>query len=180
MMKILVGVLAVLAVCVVAVLAYAATKPDNFRYERSTVIAASPETIYPYLNDLKLGQTWSPFEDLDPDMERNLSEQTSGEGASYAWSGDSNAGEGKITIVDSVPNERVTLDLDFVRPMEGHSTVDYILQPEGDGTKMIWAMHGEQPYIGKLMSVFIDCEKMIAENFEKGFANLKRELNGQS
>ncbi|MFD0988174.1 SRPBCC family protein [Methyloligella solikamskensis] len=174
--KILIGALIVLAVGITAVLAYAATKPDSFRYERSTVIAAEPEAIFPYLNDFKLGQKWSPFEDLDPDMERDISEQTSGEGATYVWNGDSNVGEGKLAIVDSVPNERVTLDLDFVRPMAGHSTVDYILQPADGGTKMTWAMYGPQPYLAKLMSVFIDCEKMVTENFEQGFVNLKREV----
>ncbi|ODA65994.1 Polyketide cyclase / dehydrase and lipid transport [Methyloligella halotolerans] len=178
--KILITVLVVLAVGVTAVLAYAATKPDDFRYERSTVIAASAEAIFPYLNDFKLSQEWSPFEELDPDMERRMSEQTAGEGATYAWNGDSNAGEGKLTILESVPNERVTMDITFVRPMAGSSTVDYILTPQGDQTKMTWAMHGPQPYLAKLMSVFIDCEKMMTESFEKGFANLKREVEGKA
>ena len=180
LVKILFGALIVLAVGVTAVLAYAATKPDSFRYERSAVIDAPAEAIFPYLNDFKLGQEWSPFEELDPDMERQMSEQTAGEGATYAWNGNSNAGEGKLTILELVPNERVTLDLSFARPMEGSSTVDYILTPDGDGTKMTWAMHGSQPYLAKLMSVFIDCEKMVTDNFEKGFVNLKREVEGKA
>jgi len=178
--KILIGLLVVLAVGATAALAYAATKPDSFRYERSAVIDAPAEAIFPYLNDFKLGQEWSPFEELDPDMERQMSEQTAGEGATYAWNGNGNAGEGKLTILESVPNERVTMDITFVRPMAGSSTIDYILTPEGDQTKMTWAMHGPQPYLAKLMSVFIDCEKMVTDNYEKGFVNLKQKVEGRS
>jgi hypothetical protein len=63
--------------------------------------------------------------------------------------------------------------MDWKKPMEGTSTVDFTFKPDGDKTVVTWSMYGPQPFIGKLMSLFIDCDKMCGDQFEKGLKNLE-------
>ena len=95
----------VLAVAGVAAYA-AATQPDSFRVSRSLDISAPPEKIYSILSDFHRSPEWSPYEKLDPDMKRTHSGAPAGKGAVYAWDGDSNAGAGRMEIVEATPGPR--------------------------------------------------------------------------
>jgi len=161
-----------LTVAVVAMLLYAATAPDTFLVSRSAVMAAPPERIFPMINDLRAQSAWSPFE-KDPNMKRNHSGAPAGTGAVYEWDGNRNVGAGRIVITDSVPTSRVSLKLDMSRPFEAHNMVDFVLEQNGAGTKLTWAMQGRQPFMAKLMSLFINCDKMVGGEFEQGLAKLK-------
>ena len=68
---------------------------------------------------------------------------------------------------------KVTIKLDFEKPLEGHDIAEFTLQPTGDSTNITWAMHGPSPYITKVMSVLFNLDKMIGSDFESGLANLK-------
>src|SRR5262245_2534644 len=160
------------AVAIAAVLAYATTRPDTFRIARSTSIKAPAEKIFPLINDLRAQATWSPFE-KDPNMKRTHSGAQQGTGAVYEWDGNREVGAGRIAITDSQPSSRVILSLDMIKPFAAHNTVEFTLEPNGDSTGVTWSMHGEQPFLAKVMSVFIDCEKMVAPQFEEGLAKLK-------
>jgi uncharacterized protein YndB with AHSA1/START domain len=174
MIKTIVLIVVVLVVVAVGgVLAYAATKPDTFRVQRSTAIKAPPEAIFPHLNDLRAFTSWSPYEGKDPAMKRTFGGAEKGKGASYAWDGDKNVGQGRMEIADSVPPSRVTLKLDFTRPFEAHNMVDFTLEPGADATKVTWAMHGPVPYMAKVMHVRFDVDRMVGNDFEVGLANLK-------
>lgn len=164
----------VLAIAIAAVLLYATTKPDIFRVARSTTIKASPQAIFPLLSDLQGFTTWSPYEHKDPAMKREISSPSSGKGATYAWDGDKNVGTGKMTITDTAPPSQVTIKLEFTRPFEANNVVDFILVPKGDSTQVTWAMQGPNAFIGKVMSVFMNMDKMVGTDFEVGLANLKR------
>lgn len=166
--KIAIGVLVV----VVAVLAYAATKPDYMRFERSASVQASPETIQPLITDFYKWRAWSPYETRDPALQRTFSGAPSGKGAVYEWNGNNEVGQGRMEITESAPT-KVAIKLDFIRPFEGHNIAEFTLQPKGDSTTVTWAMHGPCSYIGKLMSVFINVEEMVGKDFETGLANLK-------
>ena len=58
-------------------------------------------------------------------------------------------------------------------PFAGRNIIEYALEPNGETTKMTWAMSGTMPYIAKVVSVFIDCDKMIGKDFETGLNTLK-------
>ena len=167
------------AIAIAAVLAYATTRPDTFRIARSTSIKAPAEKIFPLINDLRAQATWSPFE-KDPNMKRTHSGAAQGTGAVYEWDGNSEVGAGRIAITDSQPSSRVTLALDMIRPFAAHNIVEFTLEPRGESTGVTWSMHGEQPFLAKVISVFIDCEKMVAPQFEEGLARLKRMAEAQS
>lgn len=156
------------------VLVVATTKPDVFRVERIALIKASPEQIFPLINDLQRGFTsWSPYEKKDPDMQRTFTGPENGKGAVYEWDGDDNVGKGRLEITDASAPSNVTMKLDFVRPFEAHNIVEFELESQGEATKVKWAMHGPMPFVSKVMSVFFDMDKMIGSDFESGLANLK-------
>ncbi len=173
---ILVIIAIALAVAIAATLIYAGTAPDTFTIQRSALIAAPPEAIFPLISDLRALSSWSPFE-KDPNMQRRHGGALSGKGAVYEWDGNRKVGAGRIAIIDSVPPKRVSLALDMTRPFEAHNRVDFVLEPRSSGTgaatRVTWAMQGAQPLMAKLMSLFINCDKMVGSQFEQGLAKLK-------
>jgi uncharacterized protein YndB with AHSA1/START domain len=162
----------VIALVIAAILVFAASKPDAFRIQRSAAISAPPEKIFPHLNDLRAHHAWSPFE-KDPAMKRTHSGAPSGKGAIYEWEGNREVGKGRIAITESVPSSRLVMALDMFTPFEAHNTVEYTLAPAGNATNVTWSMHGKQPFMAKLMSTFINCDKMVGSQFEQGLAKLK-------
>ena len=165
-------VIVLLVVSLAGVLAYAATKPDTFQVQRAAIIKAPADKIFPLINDLRAQSTWSPFE-KDPDLKRTHSGPAQGAGATYEWDGNRQVGAGRIAITDAKAPSQVTLALDMFRPMEAHNVVEFTLQPQGDATTVTWAMHGAQPYLAKVMSTVIDCDKMVGSMFEEGLGKLK-------
>jgi uncharacterized protein YndB with AHSA1/START domain len=162
----------IIALLIAAVLIYAATKPDSFRIERSTTIKASPEKISAYLTDFKQWAAWSPWEEKDPSMKRTFSGAANGKGAVYGWEGNKNVGTGRMEVLDVQP-QKVIIKLDFLAPFEAHNTTEYVLEPQGDSTKLTWAMFGPSNYMSKVMTTFMSMEKMVGPDFEAGLAKLK-------
>lgn len=170
-MTIALVILCAVALVIAGVLIYASRKPDTFEIKRSITINAGSEKIMPYLNDLRASLQWSPFE-KDPNMKRNFSGAPTGKGSVYEWDGNREVGAGRVTMLD-VTSSRVVVELAMTRPLKCRNTVEYTLVPAGNGTTVVWSMHGPQPLIGKVMGLFIDCEKMCGDMFEQGLANLK-------
>jgi hypothetical protein len=163
----------VVVVLIAGVLIFATTKPDTFSVQRSATIKAPPEKIFAVLNDFHRWTEWSPWEKLDPAMKRTLGGPASGKGATYAWEGNNKAGAGRMEIIDSTPASKVGIQLDFIKPFEGHNIAEFTLVPQGDATQVNWAMRGPTPFISKLMQVFVSMDTMIGKDFEEGLANLK-------
>jgi uncharacterized protein YndB with AHSA1/START domain len=162
-----------LVVIVLGIVAAAATKPATFRVQRSTTINTPPERIFPLINDFQNFGRWSPWEHLDPQMQRTITGPPSGVGAVYAWSGNSKAGAGRMEILESTPSSRLVMKLDFLKPFEAHNTAEYTLQREGDATRVTWAMYGPSPFASKVMQVFISMDTMLGRDFEKGLTQMK-------
>jgi uncharacterized protein YndB with AHSA1/START domain len=162
-----------IVVLVAALLVFAATKPDTFRVERTATIKATPEKIFPFLNDFHKGEAWSPYEKKDPAMKRTYSGVTSGKGSVYVFEGNKKVGTGRLEIIESVPPSKVVISLDMRKPFEGHNIIEYTLEPRGDNTNFTWAIHGPNSYLAKVMCIFVSMDKMIGKDFETGLANLK-------
>jgi uncharacterized protein YndB with AHSA1/START domain len=165
--------LALLALAVAVVLVLASRKPDTFSVHRSTAIKAPPEKIYPLIADFRNWGPWSPWERKDPAMKRSFSGAESGKGAGYAWEGNKDVGKGSMKVAEAVPPSKVVLNLDFEKPFEAHNMVTFTLAPKGDTTEVVWSMEGPTPFIGKIMHVFMDMDRMVGGDFEAGLANLK-------
>ncbi len=166
-------ILIVVAVAILVLLAYAATRPGDFRVERQTSIKAAPDKIFPYINDFHQWAAWSPWEKLDPSMKRTFSGPASGKGTVYGWEGTGKVGAGRMEILDAPAPGKVVIKLDFIKPFEGHNTTEFTLQAQGDATQVTWLMFGPAPFISKLMGIFFNMDKMIGGDFETGLANLK-------
>ena len=166
--------LAVLAVVIAALIAFAASRPANFRIERRTHIAAPPERVYPLVADFRRWTAWSPWENKDPNLKRTYSGAERGTGAIYGWEGDKRIGHGRMEIKDAAPSSRVLIQLDFLKPFEAHNQAEFTFTPKDGGTDVLWAMTGPHPLLFRLMSVVMSMEKMVGPDFEAGLANMKR------
>lgn len=155
-----------------ALLLFAATRPDTFRVQRSASIKAPPDKLHGLINDMKVFNTWNPYNLKDPNIKGEYQGPQAGPGAVYHFAGNKDVGKGSIAIVDSAPS-KVTMKLDMIEPFEGHNVVEFILAPKGEATEVTWAMHGPSPYIGKVMGLVFNMDKMIGRDFEAGLANLK-------
>jgi hypothetical protein len=172
MLKIITTVAAAAAVLVIAIVAYAATRPDRIHIQRSMSIKASADTIFPMINDLRAFNTWNPFDKKDPNIKGTYTGPQRGKGAGYAFDSGT-AGTGTIEIVDTAPAKRVTMKLVMTKPMHADNRVEFTLEPEGDLTRVTWAMDGEVPFLGKVLSVFCNMDTMVGQEFEAGLADLK-------
>ncbi len=166
--------IAIALVVILAIIAgLALTKPDTFTVQRVTTIKAPPEKIMALVSDFHNWPTWSPWEKLDPNMERTFSGAANGKGAVYAWKGNSDVGRGRMEITDYAAPTSVTIKLDFYEPMELSNVTQFVLTPQGENTTVTWNMNGPMPFISKVMSVFTSMDAVIGRDFEKGLTQLK-------
>lgn len=154
-------------------LAFVATRPDTFRVERTTVIEAPPEHIFPFIEDFRKYDLWSPYEQYDPSMSRTYSGADRGKGAVYEWDGNRKAGKGRMEIAHTSPPLMAVIRLDFVRPFETQNIVEFTLRREGYSTRVSWAMRGANPYLVKLIRPVLNMDRLVGRDFEAGLASLK-------
>jgi hypothetical protein len=170
MLKIvLLGLLAAVVVLLVVI----ALRPDTFRIERSATIDAPPSAVFAQVNDFHRWEAWNPWQKVDPAAKNTYSGAAAGPGASFAWQGNKDVGEGRMTIVESHPDDLVKIKLEFLKPFAATNTADFTFVPAGNKTTVTWAMFGDSPFISKAMGLFMDMDKMVGDQFEKGLADLK-------
>ena len=167
--KILAGLFGVIAAFMIA----ASMRPSHFSVTRTAQIAASQEVVFSNVNNLHTWQEWSPWAKLDPNAKAVFEGPPAGTGASFDWAGNSEVGEGKMTITESRPNEFIQFRLDFRKPFAGTNTAQFIFKPIANDTEVSWTMSGENNFVAKMIGLIIDCDKMVGDYFEKGLSNLK-------
>jgi hypothetical protein len=173
--KILLGLVAIIAI----ILIVAAFQPAEYHVERSAVVPASPSVVYAQVNDFHNWGQFNPWQELDTNAKITFEGPMNGQGAKFNWEGNSDMGSGNMTITATKPNERVDIAMHFIKPMEGEATTAFQLQPDGTGTKVTWSMDGKNNLIGKVFCLFMNMDKMIGGQYEKGLAKLA-ELPGSS
>jgi len=170
-------VMLILAAVVVGLVAFVMTRSNTFRVTRRTKIKASCETVRALVDDFRSWALWSPWEKLDPDMEKIFEGPNEGQGAIYRWNGKGKAGAGCMKIVDATPTVTI-IRLEFIKPWKSENMTEFLFEPDGDGCEVTWAMYGENTIVSKLMSLFTSMDKMIGPDFETGLANLRRIAEG--
>lgn len=176
-MEMLAYIAVVLAALVATILALAARRPDSFRVARTLNIAATPEQLFPLINDLKQMNTWNPYALRDPSGQIGYSGPASGPGARFDFGG-KKSGTGHIEITEATPTSKVDLRLVMTKPFKADNAVAFTLTAKGRSTDVTWAMSGPQPLLAKCMAMVIDCDKMVGRDFEQGLANLKAIAEG--
>lgn len=172
-------VLLVVAALIVVFVIVVATRPATFEIKRTGQINAPAEVVFAQVNDFKSWSAWSPWEQLDPGMKRTFNEVPAGVGASYHWASDKDGvGEGNMKITEAKPGEHLGIALDFIKPFEAHNRIDFDFAKAGEGTSVTWKMSGNNNFMAKAMSLFMDMDKMVGPDFEKGLASLKTVSEG--
>lgn len=166
-----IGVTAVLLMA--ALLTYAASRPSHSRIERTALLDAPADSLYALINDFRLWSKWSPYEKTDPGMQRTFAGAPAGPGAEYSWSGNGKAGAGRMTILESLPEERISIKLEFFKPFKATNRAYFMIKPAAKGTEVTWGMDCENPFLGKVFGIFVDVDKMVGKDFEAGLANLE-------
>ena len=161
-----------LVVVILVFLGFVASRPGSFRVERSIAVKASPDKIFPLVNDFHQWALWSPWDKLDPTMQRTYSGPSQGQGAAYAWQS-AKVGDGRMEIIASAPPSGLVVQLDFIKPFEAHNVAEFTLLPQGDSTKVSWVMRGPNPFMAKLMGLFFSMDQVVGKDFETGLANIK-------
>jgi hypothetical protein len=173
-------ILIAVAAAIVAVLVFAATRPNAFVVKRSAVIDAPPGTLEAMVSDFHQWGRWSPYETMDPAMKRTYGGPASGVGATYAWVGNDKVGTGGMEIQKVIPAREVVVGLHFVKPFKADSIGRFTFEPQGAGTRVTWSMEGENPYIAKLMGLVFNMDKLVGKDFETGLANMKKAAEKQA
>lgn len=165
-------------VLVVALGAFIATRPDHFRIERNAHVGAPPAAVFALINDLHRFDTWNPFRsEPAPGVTKAFDGPNEGPGASFTYAG-GESGDGRMTILESQPGARVVLKLEFFKPFEATNQAVFTLTPENGGTRVSWAMEGENTLMGKVMSLVVNMDTMLGKEFERGLTNLDAVARG--
>lgn len=166
-------ILIALVVIVVGLVGVITLQPARYRVSRSTTIAAPAPVVFAQVNDFHKWSAWSPWEKIDPAMKRTYEGPPAGVGASYAWVGTREVGEGRMTIVESRPSDLIQVKLEFVKPFAGTSVAEFSFKPDGERTLVTWSMTGDKNFIAKAIHLVMSMDRMIGDQFDKGLAAMK-------
>lgn len=151
---------------------------DTYTVQRSATLNASPADVYAQIIDFHNWGAWSPWDDMDPEMNKQFTGAESGVGAEYSWSGNRKVGQGKMKIVDATDAEAVQIALEFLKPFKASNMTGFTLRAVGNGTEVTWTMTGKNTPLTRIMGIFKSMDKMIGPDFERGLASLKRVVSG--
>lgn len=167
------NIIAGFAAGIVFLILFIAVKPAEFQISRSIAIAAPARLVYAQVYDFRKWEAWSPWAKLDPAMQTSFSGAPSGVGAVYAWKGNDQVGEGKMTLSQTRPDELIGIDLEFIKPFAAKNSTEFSFKPDGDKTQVTWAMSGKNNFFGRAFDLFMNMDKTVGGDFEKGLAQLK-------
>ena len=171
-------ILLIVAVVVVLFVVIVALRPAEFRVERSTMMSAPPAVVFAQVNDFHQWEAWSPWAKLDPAAKNSFEGPSAGTGAIFRWAGNKQVGEGSMTIVESRPDEFIRIKLEFLKPFANTCAAEFTFKPEGNQTAISWSMTGKNNFMSKAVGLFMNCEKMVGGQFEKGLAAMKSVVEG--
>jgi hypothetical protein len=169
-----------LVTIIIIFLVIVAMQPSDFRVTRSATIAAPAPAVFAQVNDFHKWDAWSPWAKLDPAMKKTHEGAPAGTGAIYTWSGNNDVGEGRMTLTESRPNDLIRIKLEFKKPFEATNTTEFAFKPDGNQTVVTWSMFGENNFMAKAFGMFMNMDKMVGGDFEKGLALMKSVVEAAS
>jgi hypothetical protein len=169
----LLWIILIIIALVALILIYGISQPAGFSVVREADFNVTPKKVFAQINDFHNWQAWSPWEKMDPNMQRSFSGAASCVGAKYAWVGNKKVGQGNMEITNSAPSKTMQLDLHFIKPFQADNVTEFTLSPQGKGTHLKWEMRGHAPFIFRVMGVFFSMDKIVGTDFERGLVNLR-------
>lgn len=137
------GLLLLGVVIMVGMIAF--SRPNRFQIERSVTIQASSEVIFGLINDLQQWSRWHPQQGHGPRLE----------------------------IMQSISPTRVVVAAHWQKPFVALNLNDFEILPSGEVTTVRWSLSGPNLFVMKLMSVFVNMDRMMGQHFEKALTALK-------
>jgi len=165
----------ILALAIIAILFFVLVvgQPDEFKVVRSAAMATSATTVFEQVNDFHKWDAWSPWAKIDPACKNTFSGTSAGKDAGFAWDGNNKVGAGRMTITDSQPPELIRINLEFLRPFKTTNITEFTFKSQDGQTLVSWTMTGKTNFVCKVFGLFMDGDKMVGKDFEKGLASLK-------
>jgi len=173
--KIFLGLILVVATLAAVI----AMQPSDYRIERSATMSAPASAPFEQVNDFHNWEAWSPWLEADPEAQVTFEGPPSGPSAIYRWAGNDNVGSGSMTLLESRPNELIRIQLEFLKPFPNACTAQFTFKPEGDQTVVTWSMYGKNGLTGKAIHLFMNMDKMVGEQFDKGLTKMKAVVEAQ-
>jgi len=167
--KILIGFIVLVGV----LFTYAALRPAQMLISREMLINASPEALFPYINNSKKAYEWMPWQESDPDAKIVYSGPDEGLGSKSSWESKGQMGVGEALVVESTANQSVKTQLSYTKPFAMSQLAEISLTPLESATKVKWSVNGHNTFLFRLIGIFMDCDKMVGDQFEKGLLKLK-------
>jgi hypothetical protein len=159
--------LVIIAIGLVAVL----MQPGQAHIEKSIVINAPASSVFPEVSDFQKFNAWSPWAKMDPEAKQTIEGPAASVGHKMAWDGPK-TGTGTQWTEEIRENEYVKNGMKF----GGSETTyynEFILTPEGDGTKVTWTYDGANAGLsGKAMWLVMG--SMLSNQYEQGLNDLKQ------
>jgi hypothetical protein len=165
--------LIILAVLTGIFLVIVAMQPADFRVTRTATLPSPVSAVFPHVNDFHNWEHWSPWAKLDPTAKNSFEGPDAGTGAIFRWEGNKQVGQGNMTITESRSNELIRIRLEFLKPFKAVNTAEFVFKPQGNETQVTWSMYGKNNFLAKAVNLFINCEKLVGPDFEKGLASMK-------
>jgi hypothetical protein len=168
----LLALVGVVLIMLVAFFAFVSQQPGHVHVERSKVVNAMPQDVWPYLSDLKKFTAWSPWEGMDPNQKVEFSEPSAGVGAWYTWAGSKEVGKGKMQIVQAEEPKKVVETLEFIEPFESKADVVLTTDAVAAGSKVTWGFDTDMNFMGKAAGVFMHMDSSLGADFTRGLDKL--------
>ena len=169
----LLKVLMVVAVIIVLFAIIVALQPSDFRVTRSAMMSAPAPAVFAQVNDFHKWEAWNPWGKIDPAMKQTYEGAPTGTGAINTWIGNKEVGEGRMTMIESSPSDLTRVKLEFMKPFRATNIALFTIKPEGKQTVVTWSMTGQNNFMAKAVHLFMNMDKMIGGQFEKGLAEMK-------
>ena len=166
-------ILILAAIAIIVFILAVAKQPSDFCITRTGTMSAPASVVFAQVNDLQKWEAWSPWAKLDPNATNSFEGPASGIGASMSWSGNNKVGAGKMTIIESSPNDLIRFKLEFLKPFKATNTAEFTFKSAGNQTTVTWSMTGTNNFMGKAMGLIMNCDKMVGGQFEQGLATMK-------
>jgi len=167
------GIILAALVVIVVILGFIA--PKEFKVERSIVIPTdNKEVIFKNLTHWNEFLKWNPWSAMDPNQKLTFTGEDGTVGSGYSWEGNKDVGQGSMTIIALKENEMVDMDLHFIKPFESKSKTYFNMTPEGSGYKVNWSMSGKSDFPMNIFGLFMNMDKMVGGDFERGLEALKK------
>ncbi|WP_372751477.1 SRPBCC family protein [Labilibaculum sp.] len=147
--------------------------PKTYQVERKIIVSVNIDSVFKSLCSLKAQQEWSPWASKDPNMVVEYNGVDGQLGSVTHWIGNKEVGEGEQEITKIEPSSYIETELRFLKPFKSTSTGFFSLKQVSEGTEVSWGFKGHNTFPITIMMVFMNMEKAIGPDFEKGLSDFK-------